>query len=186
MTCSTLFLVLTVSVFVPQNFPIAPPAEKDMVVIDGSKEPGRIPQHAAWNLALRRIARASEVPTEVFKYATSAERDIILRAAEASRRNDEQFDEYRLKIREQLLGVYTACKGDKTCEKKAADGFNDFKDREISYRQRTLDIRDQVLEDLRRTNTTVALALGNWVEGVKAGITVSMRKSDEGHYRRPE
>ena len=168
------------------NFPVAVPDAKDMITIDGAKEPWRIPQYAAWRNAFRFIANAAEVPSEIYPLLSAGERSAVLREAAASRRNDDAYDAYRLEFRGRLLARYTACKGDNTCEREASKQASVFRRVELKYRRRTLDSRDRVMAVLGATNPAARAKLAQWVETMKRGLQATMRKSDEAHYKKPE
>jgi len=166
-----------------------PPNPKDMIEIDGSKEPWRIPQWNAWRFAFGVIARQANelLPTDVHVYVTKKEAALIRREAEISLKNDAACEEKMLELRARLVEALTACRpqGRSCIQLKSRAITQETKDSEITCRWQTLHARDRALEGLK-DNPVGQSALIQWVETTKRGRIIGMHKSEEAHFRLPE
>ncbi len=172
------------------------PDAKDMIQIDGAKEPHRIPEWSAWRNAFELLAGGTtkdHLPSSLTPLVSAADVDLIFRAIDASKKNDAAYDEHRLKMFHRLLEVRTTCdKQEPTdqrrlaCQRErggqVAEAFPEY---EIAYRQRILDLRDRLLQQLDKREEVKA-ALVAWVSDQKQGIRVVMLKTEEAHYQRPQ
>lgn len=172
-----------------------PPDPKEMLEIDGSREPHRIPEWSAWQSAFHSLSGGDtieDLPTALYQVASPVDVDSIFTAVAASKKNDATYDEYRLALFDKLLGVRRECDrtGTTAQTRKAcfverglvvSKGFPDY---EIAYRQHTLDIRDRLLAELE-PRPEVRGALTMWVESQKAGMKAFIHKSREAHYYKP-
>jgi hypothetical protein len=153
----------------------------EWVHIDGRKNPELIPQWNIWRTAFRRIADgpvASDkgrrlIPLPLQEVFSEKEALLLLKEgdAEYQRFNDcaRQVD----KLREQLTS------GQATGE--AIRTRND--EIEMDCRWQTLHARDRVLAALTDASR---LALGKWVESLKAGKTISVPRKDFDRFRLPQ
>ena len=88
------------------------PDAKDMIEIDGAKEPHRIPEWSAWRNAFDLLAGGTtneHLPSSLTPLVSAADVALIFRAIDASKKNDAAYDEHRLKMFHQLLEVRAAC-----------------------------------------------------------------------------
>ena len=84
------------------------PGAKDMIQIDGAKEPHRIPEWSAWRNVFELLAGGTtkdHLPSSLTPLVSAADVDLIFRAIDASKRNDAAYDEHRLKMFHRLLEV---------------------------------------------------------------------------------
>jgi hypothetical protein len=181
----------------PQNLIDERPDPKDMILIDGSKEPQRIPDWSAWRTAFRLIGKGKtrdDLPTELFHIVSAADVALIFGAANASLDNDAAYERRGTELYDKLLAVRQACdaKEEAAANRKACfikEGnlvSGGWRDEEIAFRQRTLDIRDQLLQQLdERGKADVQLALTAWVESRKAGMKAYIHKPNLAHYYKP-
>jgi hypothetical protein len=196
-------LLLTLMQTLPQgpipNLIDEPPDPKDMIEIDGSKEPQRIPEWSAWRSAFRSlkdtVATKEDLPTAVALIATPGDLRLIVRAAEESFRNDAAYEELAVALYFKLLAVRQACDAKEATRQKRKDCFIRegnpisrpyMEVEEFAYRQRTLDIRDRLLRQLgERGRMEVGLALMAWVESQKKGMKAFIHKSSLADYYKP-
>ena len=180
-----------------QNLIDERPDPKDMILIDGAKEPHRIPEWSAWQSAFRLMRHdktRDDLPTELYYLVTPADVALILAAIRASNDNDAALERRGTELYTKLLGVRQACDAkEDTKEKRTACFIREgnvvsrgWRDEEIEFRQRTLDIRDQLLAQLEKGGSLeVKLALVAWVEARKADLKAYIHRPNLDHYYRP-
>jgi hypothetical protein len=172
------------------------PDAKDMIEIDGAKEPHRIPEWSAWRNAFELLAGGTtkdHLPSSLTPLVSAADVDLIFHAIDASKKNDAAYDEHRVKMFHRLLEVRAACDRQEptdqkrlACQReKGGQVAAPFPEYEIAYRQRILDLRDRLLQQLDKREAVQA-ALVAWVSDQKKGIRVVMLKTEEAHYQRPQ
>jgi hypothetical protein len=144
----------------------------EVIQIDGAKNPELIPQWSAWGYAFRVIAGGPrELPSTVHHVASSEEKAMVLREADAVQRIDKTCQDRVLKLHP-LVG-------------REDPAVVDAKLRAITLecRHETLHARDRVLKAL---NPEAATALILFVESTKSGTTMSIRKRDLARFLEPE
>ena len=133
------------------------------------------------------------LPSSLTPLVSAADVALIFRAIDASKKNDAAYDEHRLKMFHQLLEVRAACDKQEPTDRKrlacqrerggrVAEAFPEY---EIAYRQRILDLRDRLLQQLDKREEVQAALVG-WVADQKKGIRVVMLTTEEAHYQRPQ
>jgi hypothetical protein len=148
----------------------------DTVTISGKKNPEQIAQWDAWGFAFRFIATAADslgdegVPTPVYRVLTKDERAALVKQVKAAVGEQKACEGRMLQLRERL-------KTDKV-ETVVAQS-NELR---MDCRRATLRARDQLLESI----PTAQLALRQFVESQKSGMTVTLRKSEVAAYHIPE
>jgi hypothetical protein len=193
------FIVLLPAQQWPEGLLPMPANPKDMVVIDGAKNPELIPEWSAWQHAFHSLSSASmrvlpnPVYVAVLPQKLAAVTGEILREADASKRNDDAHLEHKLKRIQRLADAREACRNENRTDQAAYECYSarartivsGAKEQEIEYRQRTLDIRQRLIERLLQEDPAAAAALGRWVEALKAGRTITMHRSELEGYRLP-
>jgi hypothetical protein len=190
-------VVLLLALTPAQNLIDERPDPKDMILIDGSKEPHRIPEWSAWQTAFRLIGPAKskdDLPTELYHIVDSFDVALIARAVASSLQNDAALAERGRSLYDKLLVVRRACDAKETTASRRRTCFisegnlvsGGWKEEEIAFRQRTLDIRDQLLQQLdERGKVDVRLALTAWVESRKSGMKAYIHEPNLAHYYKP-
>jgi hypothetical protein len=197
LVCAVVVCLLPTALLLGQTLIDKRPDPKDMIEIDGAKEPYRIPEWSAWRTAFELLSRGTaakgHLPSSLTSLVTEADVDLIFRAIDASKKNDAAYDEHRLKQFTRMLDVRTACDKQEPTDQKRSACYRDqgtpiwteFTEYELAYRQRILDLRNRLLEQLDQRQEVKA-ALMAWVAERKMGIRVVMLKTEEAHYQRPQ
>ena len=170
---------------------------KDTIQIDGANEPHRIPEWSAWRNAFELLAGGTtkdHLPSSLTPLVSAADVDLIFRAIDASKKNDAA---YRRAPVEDVPPVARSTGRRATSRSPPIKGGSRVSVREgdksqrrspsteIAYRQRILDLRDRLLQQLDKREEVQA-ALVAWVSDQKQGIRVVMLKTEEAHYQRPQ
>jgi hypothetical protein len=170
---------------------------KDMVELNGGKDPNLIAEWAVWQYtfdALEQGTGTQDLPTTIALVATRADAVLIFRAAGESQRNDAELTVLGNKTYDALLAIKHACDRDEATPPKRKDCFvqkgktigEEYREREIESRQRTLDIRDRLLEQLdvagRLTTKSALLA---WSEERRSRMVIYVHKTQLDHYYKP-
>jgi hypothetical protein len=187
-------LVVALALPAVQHKPLLPPPDpKDMIVIDGAKEPHRIPQWNAWGFAFR-IFTTMGLPPTLTAITTPADRELLLRFANDEKKNQDAYTARMTELYPKVLEVRTDCDREHPADQSKADKCfitrgniltGPSKEDEIAVRQRTLDIRDELLIALD-TRAELKLALIAYVDKSRAGIKSHMHKLEEARYRKPQ
>jgi hypothetical protein len=149
----------------------------ETVTIDGKKHPEQIAQWDAWGFAFRFIASAADtmgndgVPTSVYYALNKEERAALIKQVYAAVGEQKACQGSVLKLREQL-GT-----------EKAETLLARTDEIRMNCRRATLRARDEMLAALPPAGQ---MALKQFVETQKSGMTVTLRKSDLLSYRIPE
>ena len=190
-------ILLVLCLLAQQNLIDERPDPSEMILIDGSKEPYRIPEWSAWQWAfqLMRDAKGREdLPTELYVLVKPGDVALVQAAVRASADNDAALEKRGMELYAKLLAVRQACDAkEKTKEQQSKCLLREgqavsagWKDEEIQFRQRTLDIRDRLLRQLEEGGRDdVRLALIRWVEARKAGLKAYIHKPNLDHYYKP-
>jgi hypothetical protein len=190
-------MLLVLCLLAQQNLIDERPDPKDMILIDGSKEPHRIPEWSAWQWAfhlMRDGKTRDQLPAELYERVTPADVALIVAAARSSAENDAALQKRSMELYSKMLAVRQACDAKETTAEQRTACFTregtaasaGWEDEEITFRQRTLDIRDRLLRQLEEGERhEVTLALVAWVEKAKAGIKVRIHKPNLAHYYKP-
>lgn len=149
----------------------------ETVTIDGKKNPEQIAQWDAWGFAFRFIVSAADtmgsdgVPTSVYYALNREERGALVNQVRASVDEQKACQSKVLKLRDRL--------GTEKAETLLAR-IDQIK---MDCRRATLRARDEMLAGLPPAGQ---IALKQFVESQKSGMTVTLRKSDLRSYRIPE
>ena len=190
-------ILLVLCLLAQQNLIDERPDPSEMILIDGSKEPHRIPEWSAWQWAFQLMRDAkdrADLPTELYVLVKPSDVALIQAAVRASVENDAALEKRGMELYAKLLVVRQTCDAkEKTkdeqvkCLIREGRGVSaGWKDEEIQFRQRTLDIRDRLLRQLEEGGRDeVKLALVRWVEARKAGVKAYIHKPSLDHYYKP-
>ena len=150
-------------------YEIVPVSER--LEIDGRKNPEMIPQWDVWHAAFEIMSRASDLPTEVLKTISTQEAASIREAARENARNYQVAQERVLKLFPTLQTDEAKLVTERT------QAIN------LEFRWQVLGLRDRVLAGL---NPSGRVALGGYVESLKAGMRVFVAKKELAYYRQPQ
>jgi hypothetical protein len=190
-------ILLVLCLLAQQNLIDERPDPSEMILIDGSKEPHRIPEWSVWQWAfylMRDSKTRDELPMELYDLVTPADVVSIVAAVKDSLENDAALKKRGMELYSLLLTVRRSCDDKERTKKEQTACFiregnlvsRGWKDEEIQFRQRTLDIRDRLLRQLEEGGRQeVKLALTLWVEGRKAGMKAHIHKPNLAHYNKP-
>lgn len=153
----------------PVQFSIPKPS--DWVHIDGAKNPELIPEWSVWKHAFVVFALGSDLPWEVGKHLSNEEAAAVRATAAQHQKDMAACEQKGLKLKPLLATESAAVINLRTQE------IN------LECRWQTLRRRDHVLESLR---PDAQVALRQWVEGIKAGIQVSVPKAELDFYLKPK
>jgi hypothetical protein len=175
-----LLVVLCVAAGVPQASTDQPSGTSDVLLIDGSKEPGQIPEWLTWEHGFVILAgwkgRDSGFNHDLKAELTSTEFDALQRVA------DGQFDR-RARFEAKTVALRTKLDVD-SGRKEAAEAFDaQVFDLELAYRRQVLAARDRLLQALSADSQTV---VQSWMNELKHDMTASVPKSDLARWRMPE
>jgi len=165
-----------------QKAPNSPgPVSQDVIVIDGHKDPSKIPEWAAWEDGFATIdawiGRDSGFNHDLREALTPDEFSALEReaAAQATRRAE------AIRETQPLRPELT------TIDPKDAAAAARLRDRihaiDLKYRRATLAARDRVLQSLSPGSQAVLQA---WIERGKATMICEVPRSELAHWRSPE
>jgi hypothetical protein len=170
---------------------ISPPAQKapgstgtasqDLIVIDGHKDPSKIPEWAAWEDGFATIdawmGRDSGFNHDLREALTPDEFALLEREAVAQTTRRAEAIRETEQLRPDLAKV----------NPKDVAAANRLRDRihaiDLKYRRATLAARDRVLQSLSPGSQAVLLA---WIERGKATMICEVPRSELAHWRSPE
>ena len=190
-------ILLVLCLLAQQNLIDERPDPSEMILIDGAKEPHRIPEWSTWQWAfhlMRDGKTRDDLPMDLYKLVTPADVALIVAAVRASVENDAALEKRGIELYSKMLVVRKACDAkEKTTEQRTACFIREgtpvstgWRDEEIEFRQRTLDIRDRLLRQLEEGGRhEVTLTLVAWAEKAKAGIKAHIHKPNLAHYYKP-
>jgi hypothetical protein len=165
--------VLVVAVGLQAQTPTPPvTSAREMMQIDGGKNPELIPEWSAWGFAFRVFATGSrQLPTSIYTVVSAEETALILKEADQVQKIDQDCQNRIVKL-STLLG-------------KEKNETLDAKVRELTLECRwaTLHARDRVLERLRPEAVS---ALTAFVASTKAGTSLSLPKKDLARFLEPQ
>ena len=165
-----------------QKTPSSPgTASQDVVVIDGHKDPSKIPEWAAWESGFTTldlwIGRDSGFNHDLREALSPDEFSRLEREAEAqAARRAEAIRETEL-LRPDLASMDPK---DASAAKTLLDRIHAI---DLKYRRATLAARDRVLQSMSPTSQAVLQA---WVERGKKSMICEVPRSELAHWRSPE
>ena len=180
-----------------ENLIDEPVDPKDMVELNGGKDPNQIAEWAVWQYtfdALEQGTGREDLPTTIARLATRADAVLIFRAAGESQKNDAELAVLGNKTYDALLAIKHACDRDEATPAKRKDCFvqkgktigEAYREREIESRQRTLDIRDRLLQQLDEGDRLATKsALLAWSEERRSRMVIYVHKTQLDHYYKP-
>jgi type II secretory pathway component PulM len=156
-------------------------AASDILIIDGKKDPGQLPEWLVWEHAFMQIAmlKGKETSfTQSLKEALSAQEfELLEREALAQDGRLEKAAKEAEPLQERFK------KRDPN-DAKLMSWLNDqMQDLNVRYRRATLDARDRVLQALRPESQEAVLS---WLGEMRAGITARVSKRELERWRAPE
>jgi hypothetical protein len=154
---------------------------REGTVIDGDKEPDKIPEWVVWEHGLTNIAawhgRVSGFTQDLRDGMTPEEFDVLERAALAQQRRNAQRELDAEKLRKELgMGPNPDANQIAKFNKRAFEV-------EMEYRQRILADRDRVLRALSPEGQTVLFA---WLAEARAHIHMFVPKGSDPRWLLPE
>jgi hypothetical protein len=158
----------------------APPTTMDtpagkMIVIDGSKSPGDIPEHAWWRHCFYKLAHASRLKATDYIDSLGLSPDdmsqVLRTAGQQAARDDECAK--RIEGRQRELQAQGAR------PEALADAWQAIT---IDCRARDLDARDRLFERLTPEGRE---QLRVWADGIRRGMTVYWPANDIEQFKRP-
>ncbi len=175
-----LLVVLCVAAGVPQAPMDQSSDTSDVVLIDGSKEPGQIPEWTTWEHGFMGLAqwkgRDSGFNYDLKAQLTAAEFDALER--EASAQSDR-----RARLEAKAVTLRKALDVD-SGRKEAAEAFDaQAFELELAYRREVLAARDRLLKALSADSQA---AVQSWMNELKHDMTARVLKSDLARWRMPE
>lgn len=175
-----LVVVLCVSVGIPQASTEQSSNTSDAVLIDGSREPGQIPEWLTWEHGFMTLAgwkgRDSGFNHDLKAELTPAEFEALQREA------DGQFDR-RARFEAKTVALRTKLDVD-SGRKEAAEAFDvQVFDLELAYRREVLAARDRLLQALSADSQAV---VQSWMNELKHDMTARVLKSELARWRMPE
>jgi hypothetical protein len=152
----------------------------DVLLIDGRKEPGQIPEWVTWEHGFMILAswkgRDSGFNHDLREQLTASEFDALQREADA------QHDR-RARLEEKALALRKALDVD-SGRKEAAEAFDaQAFEIELGYRREILAARDRLLDSMSPDSQA---AVQSWMNDLKRDMTARVPKSDLAHWRLPE
>ena len=177
----TMFGLAVLIVASPPWLPQAMPAQDDVVVIDGHKDPSKIPQWVAWEDGFSTWAswsgRDNGFTHDLREGLTSAELAVIDReaAGQQTRRADAGRDEQALRAE--------AADVDLTDHARVEALNVKLQEATLRYRRATLAARDRVLAAL---SPAAQGLLQQWVDDSRSTIVIRVPKSELAWWRAPE
>jgi hypothetical protein len=166
----------------PQKAPDSPgTSSPDVIVIDGHKDPSKIPEWAAWEDGFATIdawiGRDSGFNHDLREALTPDEFSVLEREAvgQTTRRAE------AIRETQQLRPELT------TLDPKDAAAVSKLRDRihaiDLKYRRATLAARDRLLQSLSPGSQAVLQA---WIDRGKATMICEVPRSELAHWRSPE
>jgi hypothetical protein len=143
------------------------------ITIDGSKDPHKIPEWAAWESALDHLSLAKRKGLKAYDESlkmSAADRELVFAAA-----LEQTIRRQRLSKRVKALDGLATTEPPLELHRKSWD-------MNFEYRQEVLDSSEKLLNQLSPEGRAAMLA---WVEDAKRGITVTMPESSLPDFRRP-
>lgn len=153
---------------------------EELLVIDGHKEPSRIPQWAAWEMGFNTvdgwIGRDSGFTHDLREALTADELSLLEReaVAQATRRAEAIHDT------ESLRPLLASMDKDAAAATKLQDRIHAV---DLKYRRATLAARDRVLQGLSPASQAVLQA---WVDDIRSTMICEVPRSELAHWRSPE
>ena len=177
----TLLGLATVILTAP-GLPQAPaPQADDVVVIDGHKDPSKIPDWAAWEDGFSTLAlwagKDNGFTHDLREALAPAEREVLDReaAGQQGRRAQAQRDEQATRAE--------AARVDPK-DRAHMDALNvRVREATLRYRRATLDARDRVLAAISPTAQGV---LQQWIDDCRSALVIRVPKSELAWWRAPE
>jgi len=165
---------------VPQSSTEQTSSTSDVLLIDGSKEPGQIPEWLTWEHGFMILAgwkgRDSGFNHDLKAQLTAGEFDALEREASA------QHDR-RARLEEKAVALRKALDVD-SGRKEAAEAFDTQAfEIELGYRREVLAARDRLLKVM---SGNLQAAVQSWMSELKHDMSASVPKSDLAHWRMPE
>ena len=157
-----------------------PPGTDDVLLIDGSKEPGQIPEWVTWEHGFMALAgwkgRDSGINHDLRAQLAPAEFDALERAAVAQSERRAMFETKADALRK-ALDVDSG-------RREAAEAFDTQAfELELAYRREILAARDRLLKALSADSQTV---IQSWMNEFKHDISARVPTSELAHWRLPE
>jgi SMC interacting uncharacterized protein involved in chromosome segregation len=157
------------------------PNAADVLVIDGKKDPGQLPEWLVWEHAFMQIAMLKGKDTSItlaLKEGLSTKEFDLLEqeALEQDRRLEKAVKEAE-PLQEQFK------RRDPNDGKLMASLNDQMQELNVRYRRTTLDARDRVLQALAPESQQV---LWEWLGEIRASITARVSKRDLERWRAPE
>jgi hypothetical protein len=176
----TSILLALCLVSLPQAERPGSPDQKDVLVIDGAKDPGQIPEWLAWEYSFTLInqwqGRDNGFTHDLREAITPEEFALLEKEGTAHKLREAR----RASLGAKLMEKYPY----ETTDPKVVDRANQEAFAiELEYRRDILASRDRLLQALSTESQTVLL---NWVAERKAAITSYVPKSDLKRWRSPE
>lgn len=150
------------------------PAGK-MVVIDGSKNPSDIPEHAYWRHCFHKLAHAKRLNADDYVETiglSKEDADTVLTVANRQAARDDECAR-RIDARQSELRAQSA---------KPEALSQAFQDVTLDCRYRDLEARDRLLDSLSPEGR---VNLRAWAEGIRRGMTVYCPANDLEQFKRP-
>jgi hypothetical protein len=179
LTCAIIFTWMAAAPQAPDLSPRI--TQEDVIVIDGHKDPSKIPEWAAWEDGFMTIdgwiGRDSGFTHDLREALTSDEYSLLEResAAQSTRRAEAIREAERLRP-----GLATLDAKDATTVKALTDRLHTI---DLKYRRATLAARDRVLQALSPASQAVLQA---WIERGKSTMVCTVPRSELAHWRSPE
>jgi len=152
----------------------------DVVFIDGSKEPGQIPEWVTWEHGFMALAgwkgRDSGINHDLRAQLTPAELGVLERTAVAE-------GERRTRFEAKADALRKALDVDSGRQEAAAAFDTQAFELELAYRRELLAARDRLLKALSAESQMV---VQNWMNEFKHDINARVPKSELAHWRMPE
>ncbi len=153
-----------------------PAASKDdeMLYIDGKATPEKIPQWTAWEAAFDLLAagkRAGGIKLDAELQLSAADKALLYAEAMA---NQERWNAHKREVLTELEPLVGKMDREDLMRRNRA--------MILEYRQRVLDGSERLLQRLSPEGRAWLLS---WVEQRKAGITLTIAKSELDFFRRP-
>jgi hypothetical protein len=165
-----------------QQAPTSPGTpSQDVIVIDGHKDPSKIPEWAAWEDGFATIdawiGRDSGFNHDLREALTPDEFSVLEREAVAQTTRRAEAIRETQQLRPELT----------TLDPKDTAAANKLRDRihaiDLKYRRATLTARDRLLQSLSPGSQAVLQA---WIERGKATMICEVPRSELAHWRSPE
>jgi hypothetical protein len=177
---TSIFLALCL-VSLPQAERPGSPDQKDVLVIDGAKDPGQIPEWLAWEYSFTLInqwqGRDNGFTHDLREAVTPEEFALLEKEGTAHKARMAR----RASLGAKLVEKYPF---ETTTEPKVIERGNEEAFAiELEYRRDILAARDRLLQTFSVASQAVLL---NWVAENKTAITSHVPKSDLKRYRLPE